>query len=311
MTVPQALRPGSAIALVAPSSPFPIELYDRGRAILEQAGYKLFPGKNIFNKNGYLAGSDAERCEDLSAAILDPSIDAVICIRGGYGSGRLLPLLPFSTFARHPKVLIGHSDITFLHLALTSQANWITFHGPNLTGMAESPQKAENVLRVLAGEAVYEWRLAPGEILRHGRVSGPVLGGNLTCLIHLLGTPYLPDLTGRLLLVEDRGEALYRLDRMMTHLDLAGILPRLGGILLGEFTNCPAGAAVENGAAVDQKKCDAANHEKICEMVMDHVSGYDFPVVCGLPFGHGDCNEVIPIGARFLLDTQEGVFRPV
>ncbi|MHC1726117.1 MAG: LD-carboxypeptidase [Syntrophobacteraceae bacterium] len=296
----KSLPPGSSIALVAPASPFADDLYMKGREILEKAGYRTVSGKCIFNKNGYLAGNDTERGNDLTAAILDPSVAAIICIRGGYGSGRLLPLLPFSSFLHHPKIFIGHSDITFLHLALLCQANWTTFHGPNLTGMAESPKRAENVLRVLAGEASYEWELARDQVLRHGTASGPVLGGNLTCLAHLVGTPYLPDMTGALLLIEDRGEALYRLDRMMNHLKLADILPRLGGILLGEFTNCSNGPTVEGGPTGDVK---------ICEMVMDHVSLYDFPVVRGLPFGHGSRNEVIPFGAPFLLDTRERVLR--
>ncbi|MFZ2448128.1 MAG: LD-carboxypeptidase [Syntrophobacteraceae bacterium] len=282
--------PGSSIALIAPSSPFEADLFEKGREILDSAGYRTVPGKSIFSSAGYLAGADLERANDLSEALLDPEIGAVICIRGGYGSGRLLPWLNFSALRKNPKIFIGHSDITFLHLAFFSRMGWTTLHGPNLTGMAEAPEKAENVLRALSGAAAFEWRLAPEQILRRGAATGPVLGGNLTCLAHLVGTPYLPDMTGALLLIEDCGEALYRLDRIITHLKLAGILPKLGGILLGEFDNC-----AENG--------------KICEMVLEHVRSCDFPVVHGLPFGHGRRNEVIPFGAPFLLDTHEGVLR--
>jgi len=282
--------PGGAIALIAPSSPFDAGLYEKGRAILEEAGYRTVPGNSIFEVEGYLAGSDLQRARDLTDALLDPDIAALICIRGGYGSGRLLPWLPFSTLRKTPKIFLGHSDITFLHLAFLSQMGWVTLHGPNLGGMAELPERVENVLRVLSGTNEFAWRLEPEQVLRHGKATGPVIGGNLTCLAHLIGTPYLPDLTGALLLVEDCGEALYRLDRILCHLKLAGILQRLGGILLGEFEKC-----AENG--------------KICQMVMDHVRFFDFPVVHELPFGHGRRNEVIPLGAPFLLDTHGSILR--
>src|SRR5208337_4755334 len=205
---------------VAPASPFAEDKYEKGVQILRAAGYEVVPGKNIFKKGRYLAGTDQERLHDLMEAVLDPRIDAIICIRGGYGSGRLLPQIPFSSFRHNPKLFIGHSDITFLHLGLVGKAGWTTFHGPNLTGMSEAPQKAQCVLKVLSGEASYEWRLDPEQILRPGAARGRVLGGNLSCLVHLLGTPYIPDMTGALLLIEDCGEALYRLDRMMNHLKL-------------------------------------------------------------------------------------------
>ncbi len=286
----QSLGPGSSVALVAPASPFEADLYEKGVQILRTAGYTVIPGKNIFKKESYLAGTDLDRLQDLTEAVLDPKIEAIICIRGGYGSGRLLPQIPFSIFRRNPKLFIGHSDITFLHLGLMSRAGWITFHGPNLTGMGKAPQRAESVLKVLSGEASYEWSLDRGQVIRPGAAEGRVLGGNLSCLTRLIGTPYMPDMTGALLLIEDYGEALYRLDRMMNHLKLAEILPLLGAILLGEFAGC-------------------AESNDICRMVMDHASEYGFPVVRGLPFGHGSRNEVIPFGAPFVLDTDERVLK--
>ncbi len=275
---------------MAPAGPFEADKYEKGTAILRTAGYEVAPGKNIFKRRNYLAGTDGERLQDLTEALLDPKVEAVICIRGGYGSGRLLSRIPFPSFRPNPKPFIGHSDITFLHLGLIGGLGWTTFHGPNLIGMSESPQRAENVLRVLSGEASYEWRLDPEQVIRPGMTEGPVLGGNLSCLVHLVGTPYMPDMTGALLLIEDCGEALYRLDRTINHLKLAGILPLLGGILLGDFERC-------------------AENNDICGMVMDHVHDYDFPVVHSLPFGHGERNDVIPFGAPFVLDTHERVLK--
>ncbi len=285
-----SLGPGSSIALVAPSSSFEAGPYEKGVQILEAAGYEVVSGKNIFKKKGYLAGTDQERLQDLTQAVLDPKIEAIICIRGGYGSGRLLHRIPFPDFSRNPKLFIGHSDITFLHLGLMSRAGWTVFHGPNLIEMSHVPQRAENVIKVLSGQASYEWVFDGDQVLRPGAAGGRVLGGNLSCLAHLAGTPYMPDTSGALLLIEDRGEALYRLDRMMNHLKLAGILGRLGAILLGEFTDC-------------------AENAEICRMIMDLVREYDFPVVHSLPFGHGAHNEVIAFGPPFVLDTNERVLK--
>ena len=148
----------------------------------------------------------------------------------------------------------------------------------------------KNVLEVLSGEARYEWAFKRAQVLRPGTARGRVLGGNLRCFAHLVGTPYMPDMTGALLLIEDRGESLYRLDRMINHLKLAGILARLGAILMGEFTDC----------------CE---NNDICMMIMDHVREYDFPVVHSLPFGHGLHNEVIAFGPPFALDTNERLLK--
>ncbi|MDA8306570.1 MAG: LD-carboxypeptidase [Deltaproteobacteria bacterium] len=284
----RSLGPGSAVALVAPAGPFEAESYEKGASVLRSAGYAVVPGRNAFKKQGYLAGTDRDRIEDLTEAVLDPAIEAIICIRGGYGSGRLLPRIPFQSFRGNPKPFIGFSDITFLHLGLASMAGWTTFHGPNLVGMNAVAQRAESVLDVLSGKASFHWTFGPEQVLRPGRVEGPVLGGNLSCLTRLIGTVYMPDLAGALLLIEDCSEALYRLDRMMNHLELASVLPTLGAILLGDFDRC-------------------ARESDICAMIMDHVSDYDFPVVRGLPFGHGERNDVIPLGPPFLLDTNERV----
>lgn len=284
----RSLGPGSAVALVAPAGPFEEDAYQKGASLLRSAGYAVVPGKNAFKRRGYLAGTDLDRIEDLTEALINPEIEAVICIRGGYGSGRLLPLIAFENFISNPKPFIGHSDITFLHLGLAAMAGWTTFHGPNLVGMSEVEQKAQSVLDCLSGKASFHWTLGPEQVLRSGRAEGPVLGGNLSCLTRLIGTPYMPDTAGALLLIEDCGEALYRLDRMMNHLRLASVLQSLGAILLGDFDRCAA-------------------EDDICAMIMDHVSDCDFPVVRGLPFGHGERNDVIPLGAPFLLDTNERV----
>jgi muramoyltetrapeptide carboxypeptidase len=286
------LQPGDRIAVVAPSSPFEEEKFHRARDLVEGSGFHVSPGKHVHKKRGYLVGTEAERAEDLMNAISDPTLSAIICIRGGYGSGRLLPWLPFSTLKKTPKIFLGHSDITFLHLAFLSQMEWVTFHGPNLVDLDSVPERWENILRTLTGENNFSWDLNEFQILQSGRATGRLMGGNLTCLTHLIGTPYFPDLTGALLLMEDCNEALYRLDRLLLHLKLAGILERLGGLILGRFQEC-------------------GDPERIWEMVVEATKHFGFPIIANLPFGHTLENQVVPFGLPFTLDTQEGIFHPV
>ena len=285
------LKPGDRMALVAPASPFDQEKLARAVEVLESRGYRVAPGKHITCKKGYLAGTEAERAADLIDAIRDPEVAAILCIRGGYGSARLLPWLPFSVLKDRPKIFMGYSDITFLHLAFQSRMQWVTFHGPNLLELADAPpDQVETLLSSLFGEEEFGWDFSDDQILRHGVATGTVIGGNLTCLVHLLGTPYFPDLGGRFLLIEDCGEALYRLDRHINHLRLAGALDRLGGLILGLFKDC-------------------GDFQEIHQMVMEQVSSYQFPVIAGLPFGHMPQNEVIPFGIPFTLNTYEYTFK--
>ncbi len=285
------LRPGDRIALVAPSSPFAVERFDEACGMLEDEGYQVARGKHLFARNGYLAGTEEERARDLVEAIEDPAVAAIFCMRGGYGSGRLLPGLPFATLRRKPKIFLGYSDVTFLHLAFRSRMQWVTFHGPNFVAdMAEDAGRLGRVLGSLREGAGFAWDLGNARVIRPGSATGPVIGGNLTCMAHLLGTPYFPDPRGAILLIEDRGEAVYRIDRMITHLELAGVLPALGGLVLGNFDGC-------------------GSPREIWDMVAGQTEPYDFPVVAGLPFGHGCENHVLPLGVPFRLDIYESVFK--
>jgi len=284
------LKPGDRISLVAPASPFDPETFAQARDILQHNGYELSIGEHVNCKKGYLAGTEAERADDLIRALVDPEISAVLCIRGGYGSARLLPWLPFSTLKDHPKIFLGYSDITFLHLAFQSRMEWITFHSPNAMDLARMSDPAATMFGMLSGEHEFAWTLTDEQVLRHGMRSGIVVGGNLTCLIHLLGTPYFPNLEGRILLIEDRGEALYRIDRHLTHLKLAGVLQQLGGLALGHFEDCGSAPEIHN-------------------MVLEQVDSFHFPVVVDLPFGHGLHNEVVPLGMPFTLNTYEHSFK--
>jgi muramoyltetrapeptide carboxypeptidase len=288
---PKVLRPGDRIALVAPSSPFDSERLGRVEAFLEQCGFQTIIGRHSLNRTGYLAGTDVDRAGDLVAALEDPAIAAIVCIRGGYGSNRLLPYLPFQSLKKHTKLLIGYSDITFLHLAFRKSMGWVTFHGPNLVEWEDDAfENGRRVLAGLHGECGFSWGFEEAQVLRPGLAAGVLLGGNLTCLSHLLMTPFCPDFDGALLMLEERGEALYRLDRQVTQLRLAGLFDRIQGLILGQFQDC-------------------GPIEDVWEMVRHQLAGFSIPVVAGLPFGHGVANELLPLGIRYSLNTYDGVFR--
>jgi muramoyltetrapeptide carboxypeptidase len=256
--------------------------------MLEDKGYRTVPGRHIFCRQKYLAGKESERALDLIDAITDPTVAAIICIRGGYGSGRLLPWLPFAKLQHNSKIFLGYSDITFLHLAFGSQMGWITFHGPNLMDADCLPGKLDRILQCLKGEGDFCWSLESKQILRPGTATGQLLGGNLTCMTHLLGTPYFHTPEGAILVVEDRAEAPYRIDRMFNQLKLAGVCSRLAGLVLGDFRDC-------------------GEFDDIAEIILDHTRPFNFPIVAALPFGHVEMNEVIPLGMQFYINTDEQI----
>lgn len=278
------LRPGDGIALIAPSSPFDLDAYRHTSCMLGERGYRIYPGRFVSERRGYLAGTDVERTEDILSAVLNSEVSAIFTIRGGFGSGRLLPWIPFSLFKTHRKIFLGYSDTTFLHLAFQAKTGWVTFHGPNLLDCQANPQTLDEVLAALSGNEPFAWNFNPAHVIQHGSARGPLLGGNLTCLVHLIGTPFIPDFRGAILFLEDHGEAPYRIDRLLNHLKLAGILDQIKGVVLGGFENC-------------------GETETIHNIFMDYLIHHSIPVVAGLPFGHRTPNQVLPLGIHFHLDT--------
>ena len=284
--LPRALTPGGTIGVAAPAGPFPRDRFEAGLSRLRSLGYETLCPPSIYEQDAYLAGSDASRAEVLTDLICRPDTQAVMAARGGYGVMRLLPLLDWRALAEHPKIIMGFSDITALLLPLWQHTGLVTFHGPVVTSLADAD--APGILHLqglLAGEPVFPVGLESVDVLHHGRAEGPLLGGNLTMLVHLLAAGWLPDMTGAILFLEDTGESPYRLDRMITTLRLAGVLDRVGGILCGYFTDCGAEAEIRD--------------------VLDRTL-FDFngPVVYGFPCGHGPQNLVLPVGPRAVLDTR-------
>ena len=234
----------------------------------------------------YLAGEDEVRLEDLQGMFRNPDIKAVFCARGGYGTTRLIDNVDYDLIRQNPKILVGYSDITALLLAIHKKTGLITFHGPVVRELASRHQgNYDNLIRLLSSDQPLKLSLAKGDALSPGRATGPLMGGNLSLICHLIGTPFLPSLDGCILFVEDRGEPLYRIDRMLTHLKLSGQLRGLSGLVAGEFEECGDLSAVN-------------------DLLTDVLSDLDIPIATGLEVGHGHKNLALPLGLPAELDTD-------
>ncbi len=290
LLLPQALRPGDKVGLAAPASCFDLGLYERGLSVLTRMGFSVRVPEGVFRRSGYLAGSDEERAQVFMDLWDDPEIRAVFCIRGGYGSMRLLPLLDPARIRKNPKIFMGFSDLTAFLVFLVQKCGVAAFHGPVLTalaGCADPAAEISGVLSALSPEKALVLRPERPVVLHPGSAEGAVLGGNLTILTHLLGTPYAPDLAGAILFIEDIKEAPYRVDRMLTHMRLAGALEGLAGVAVGTFDGCGA----EEGVLAEIKKA---------------FDGMNVPVLAGFPSGHGPRNTAFPVGIHAVLDAGEG-----
>jgi muramoyltetrapeptide carboxypeptidase len=303
---PARLRPGDILAVVAPASaPANPKNVALALAALERLGFQPRPGKNLGRRHGFLAGVDRERAEDLMEAFGDPSVKGILCLRGGYGAARLLPLLDFKKIRRNPKVLVGYSDITSLHCALLARAGLVSFHGPMLNSDFLKP-RVPRFTRNSFWRTLTESR-APGSIcqgydrrtvrvLAPGMASGPLVGGNLSILCASLATPFQPPFARAILFLEEVNEEPYRIDRMLTQLLNAGVLQRVSGIAIGINHNCrdpKAGRSREYRQSVE-------------DVFRDRLLPLKKPVVSGLPFGHVRQNATLPVGTRALLDGNKG-----
>jgi muramoyltetrapeptide carboxypeptidase len=276
--LPPPLKPGDVIGIAAPASAFDSELFFKGIIKLRELGFKPYIPEAIFASEDSFAGSDEHRAQLLTQLFMDESVSAIMCARGGYGSLRVLPLLDYDMIKQHPKAVVGFSDITALLSALTERCGWVTFHGPMIATLPEmDADSARSLFSALSADFPMIIKPAGGVPLRPGTATGPVIGGNLTTLCHLIGTPYEPIWEGRILFIEERGEALYRIDRMLTHLKLAGCLNRLAGLVIGGF----------EGIEI---------MTDVWRVVMSVTQSAHYPIAGGFPFGHGARNETVPVG---------------
>jgi muramoyltetrapeptide carboxypeptidase len=276
------------VAVVAPAGPFERAALDAGVAVIG-ARYRVCYDERIHSRQRYLAGDDERRLAELTAALGDPQIKAVFCARGGYGAMRLLTRLgSWAASSRLPaKPLIGFSDITALHQWFQSN-RLASVHGPVLSQLGRLTAEASQRLFSLLESTLPAEPLVGTETYVRGTVEGPLLGGNLSVFTQLLGTPFMPPLDGGILLLEDVSEQPYRLDRMWTHLELAGVFRKLKGIVLGEFVGCEPRDGSFTAA----------------EVLRELARATGLPCAAGFPIGHGDVNEPVALGVRVRLDAD-------
>ena len=305
--LPVPLAKGDPIGLVSPSSAFEDSFsLQLAREAMEALGFVVKTGAHYGDRRGHLAGSDADRAGDLNAMFADRSVKAIVCTRGGSGAARLLPLLDYAAIQRNPKVLLGYSDITALHCAIQARTGLVTFHGPIGSG-SWNRFNVEQFQRVLLDRELAEYRnkveqgdeLVPRQnrivTIRGGKARGQLVGGNLTVLTALAGSPYLPDFTGKILFLEDVGEAPYRIDRMFSTLKLMGALDRIAGLVFGECTDCKPGDGYGS---------------LTLEQILDHyILPLGIPAYRGAMIGHIREQFIVPVGGRVELDADAGTFR--
>jgi muramoyltetrapeptide carboxypeptidase len=286
--LPDPLSPGDTIGIVAPAGAFDKTRFQAGLERLKEVGFKVAVPEAVFNRHRYMAGTDAGRADLIHQMFADPAIQAIMCARGGFGSMRILPLLDFQLISRHPKLFAGFSDISVLLTVICEQARMVTLHAPVITSLADADNQTEAAL--FSGLAApSDIRIKPDrpKTLAGGRAIGPVCGGNLASLTHLIGTLYQPDFSGRLLFLEDTNEAPYRIDRMLTHIRLAGCLEQVAGVMLGRFHDCGKPSMID-------------------DIVKEHFS-HNIPILGGLAVGHGGTNLTLPLGLTATLDADEGI----
>jgi muramoyltetrapeptide carboxypeptidase len=290
------------VRIVAPSSPAPEdrEQFRRGIAVLEEMGLRPLWSERIFDRRGYLAGPDEDRAAELAAAFADPGVAGVICVRGGDGAPRLLPRLDYGTIRANPKPFVGYSDVTVLHGAFAARCGFVTLHGPmpssdlqrrDLPELTRSEfERALFSVEPLGRLPVPEDR--PLRALSRGIAEGPLVGGNLSLVTALIGSPFAFDLKGAILFLEDIMEAPHRIDRMLSMLRLSGGLAACAGVLLGDFLKAePADGHPERNLTVEQ-------------VLEDYFSDLNVPVLSGFPAGHGELTLSLPLGVRARLTAD-------
>jgi muramoyltetrapeptide carboxypeptidase len=298
---PHSLRRGDVIGICAPASaPSTDDAIDKGIRYLEHLGYRIELGKNVYRRRGYLAGTDDQRASDVNTLFANPNIKAVFTVRGGYGSHRILPLLNYSTIKRNPKIFVGYSDITALQLAFFTKTGLITFSGP----MVASEMSAG----LRGNEEELFWRtltshkpLPPIDARRSfstkhssrkNRSVGRLLGGNLSLVAALVGTPYFRAMSKLILLLEEIDERPYRIDRLLQQIKLAGVLKKINGVVLGKFIGCEP-----------QKGKSSLTLEQVLD---ETFSDFRYPVLSSIHYGHVKRSLTLPLGVRVQVDARSG-----
>ena len=287
---PAPLRKGGKIGVVAPAGCVDDERLSAGVEAVRQEGFQVELAPGVHDRKGYLAGDDEKRARDLEEFFCRPDVDAIFCARGGFGSVQLLDHLTHR-IRSHPKIFVGYSDITILLNWLLQSCGMVTFHAPMLAmdfACGISQRSRDHLWGTLTGQK-WMWTVQVGEVIRSGRAQGEMLGGCLSVVVTTLGTPYEIETTGKILFLEDVAEKPYRIERMLTHLKMAGKLGNLAGLVFGDFT-----------------QCDGEGPRDIRAIISELFYQAPYPVVMGMPAGHGQENLALPFGVKMALDGNAG-----
>ncbi len=292
--LPPPVSPGDRIGISAPGGPVRLEALESGMAYLRARGFAPVPGGHLTSRRAYLAGADRERLEDLNRFIADPAIRAIWFARGGYGSARIVEGVDFDTLRRNPKALIGYSDVTVMQSAAFRKARLASWHGPLVSELGDPERFDEASLwnALSGGSAPLAFALPPSTVVRAGAGAGPLVGGCLSLLTSLVGTPYEAPTDGAILFWEEVNEEPYRIDRMLGHLRLAGRFAGLRGMVVGRLVGCGAG--------------EPENDVTLRDILETHLAGTSFPVVIDFPAGHCAGKTTLPLGRPVRLDTPAG-----
>ncbi len=298
------LSPGDTLGIIAPASAPPEpKAVDQAVDALKHLGFRVKLAPNVHKRHGFFAGTDRERASDLMRMFTDRNVDAVLCVRGGYGTARLLPMLDYKVISANPKIFVGFSDITSLHCAFLTNAKLVSFHGPMLVSDFANMKMPEfalkSFLETLSGQGTGLGKGYSGntvKVLRRGVAHGRLVGGNLTVLCTLLGTPWMPTLKGRILFIEDIGELPYRFDRMLTQLLNCGLLQQVAGVAIGLNADCEDPKA----------KVTTEYRQSLEDVLRERLLPLKIPVVMGLPFGHVPDNGTLPVGIKVELGGDRG-----
>lgn len=280
------LQPGDTIGVAAPGGVVEASSIADAVARIEAHDYRVRLPAGLFARERYLAGDDRQRAAELTTLFQSPTVAAVWCARGGYGAMRVLPYLDFDIIRANPKPLIGFSDVTALLSAFYDRCGMPGIHGPVLTTLTSvSEEDHARLFGLLEDSIPPAYFFVAGTVVFPGAATGVVTGGNLATLCHLVGTPYMPNFSGCILLLEDINEPLYKIDRMVTQMSMAGAFDDVAGLVLGDFENCGA-------------------YENVVAVFAERFAGMEIPMVAGAPFGHGTRNCAFPVGLTATLDAE-------
>ncbi|MCR1975736.1 LD-carboxypeptidase [Clostridium sporogenes] len=293
------LNKGDTIGIVSPASPIEKDVVLKNIQILKDLGFNIKLGTHIYDKCGYLSGKDIDRAKDLMDMFIDPSIDMILCSRGGYGSMRILPYLDFNIIKNNPKIFGGFSDITILLNYITSKCDFTTFHCPMLSSDFNNMYTLKSFLKPLMNDfpsyEISNPNFVPLLSKTNDIAEGELVGGNLSLICSTLGTPYEIDTVDSILFLEEISEPPYKIDRMLTQLILSGKIKSCSGLILGQFSNCNINNRGE-GFSLD-------------EVILDRLLPSNKPIIANLMSGHCDPNLTLPIGSKVRLDCKNKLIR--